>query len=318
MKENLPPKKNKEGKPSSRLSSSPESGRKKISLSPGKGWAKRNFLSDVLFPSLFLPRKPKSPPPALPPVPPGKFALTWIGHSAFLVRTPEHCILIDPLWSKWLKVVKRLSHPGILPYQLPAIDLVLITHAHFDHLDKSSLRKITDKPPIIVPDEVGSVVKRLGFERIHEMRTWEILRHGHLRITFTPAAHWGARVLHDTHRGFGGYLIEYAGRSIFHCGDSSYFDGFTEIGKRTHIAAALLPIGAYDPPSQRSVHMNPEEAVQTFLDLQAKVMLPMHYGAFRLSYEPLDEPLARLQAVARKKSITKKLIILEEGQTSII
>jgi L-ascorbate metabolism protein UlaG (beta-lactamase superfamily) len=125
-------------------------------------------------------------------------------------------------------------------------------------------------------------------------------------------------MLHDSHRGFGGFFIETAGRTIFHCGDSAYFPGFSEIGKRYEIETALLPIGAYDPPSGREVHMNPEEAVQAFLELGAKTLVPMHYGSFRLGYEPLEEPPERLLARARAKGIESKVLVLTEGRPVIL
>ena len=112
-------------------------------------------------------------------------------------------------------------------------------------------------------------------------------------MTLTPCHHWGARMLHDQHRGFGGFVLV-GGRSgrVFHCGDTAYFDGFAEIGRRCPVEIALLPIGAYDTPSQRAVHMNPEEAVRAFVELGAKTLVPMHYGTFRLSYEPLGRTAA--------------------------
>jgi L-ascorbate metabolism protein UlaG (beta-lactamase superfamily) len=120
-------------------------------------------------------------------------------------------------------------------------------------------------------------------------------------------------VLHDSHRGFGGFVMEVGGRSIFHCGDTAYFDGFREIGERYPIDVALLPIGAYDPPSGREVHMNPEEAVRAFLELGARRMEPMHYGTIRLSYEPLHEPPARLLASARALGIEVRISVMTDG-----
>src|SRR5207302_4010346 len=104
------------------------------------------------------------------------------------------------------------------------------------------------------------------------------------------------------------------GRSIYHCGDTAYFDGFKEIGERHAIDIALLPIGAYDPPSGREVHMNPEEAVQAFIELKAKTLVPMHYGTFRLSYEPLNEPPERLLACAKKHGLEHTVCVMTEGQ----
>lgn len=292
--------------------------RHRIGLMPGKGWNERNFLAEVMLPSLFQKRSGPSHPPAFPELEPGQFCITWIGHASFLIQTPEHSVLIDPNWAKWLKVVKRLKHPGISPKDLPAVDLVLVTHAHFDHLDKRSLRAVAAGQPIAVPEHVGKLVSKLGFERVHELHTWETFRHGHLKITLTPARHWGARVLHDNHRGFGGFLVEYAGRSVFHCGDSSYFDGFREIGERAAVEIALLPIGAYDTPSKRDVHMNPEEALRAFIELRARTMIPMHFGTFRLSYEPLAEPPARLLDAARVLGISEKIRLLEEGRPEVL
>ena len=105
---------------------------------------------------------------------------------------------------------------------------------------------------------------------------------------------------------------------IFHCGDSAYFPGFEEIGERYQIDIALLPIGGYDPPTGAEVHMNPEQAVQAFIELGAKTLVPMHYGTFRLSYEPLDEPLERLLASARDHGIEDKVSVMTEGKPVVL
>ena len=123
--------------------------------------------------------------------------------------------------------------------------------------------------------------------------------------------------MHDSHRGFGGFVIEAGGRSIFHCGDTAYFDGFKEIGERYPIDVALLPIGAYDPPSGREVHMNPEEAIKAFCEIGAKRMVPMHYGTFRLSYEPLHEPPKRLIECARQYGLEERITVMNEGEPMV-
>jgi L-ascorbate metabolism protein UlaG (beta-lactamase superfamily) len=119
----------------------------------------------------------------------------------------------------------------------------------------------------------------------------------------------------DTHRGFGGYVIRSGNRSIYHSGDTAYFDGFAEIGRRLAPEVALLPIGAYFPDSYRSVHTSPEEAVHGFVELGARMMVPMHYGTFRLGREPMDEPLKRLRAEAARLGIADRVRVLEEGET---
>jgi L-ascorbate metabolism protein UlaG (beta-lactamase superfamily) len=140
-----------------------------------------------------------------------------------------------------------------------------------------------------------------------------------LRVTATPARHWGARMFKDTHRGFGGYVLEAEGvDTVYHSGDTAYFDGFTEIGRRLAPKIALLPIGAYYPDSYRSVHTSPEEALQAFLDLGAETMVPMHYNTFRLGREPMDEPLTRLQLAAARAGVLGKVHALGEGEQLLV
>jgi L-ascorbate metabolism protein UlaG (beta-lactamase superfamily) len=283
----------------------------------GKGWYKRNFLSEVLLPSLFTPRHGSPKRVEFPKLSGNQICVTWIGHASFLIQTREHNLVIDPIWANWLKVIKRLKHPGIELHDLPQIDLVLVSHAHFDHLDKKTLRAIADKQPIVVPEHVGSLVHGLGFNMVREMRRWEVFDYRGLRITLTPAQHWGARVLHDSHRSFGGFLIEWEGKTVFHAGDTAYFSGFKEIGQRFSIDLALLPIGAYDNLSRRDVHMNPEQALQAFVELRAQTLIPMHYGTFRLSYESLEEPPERLLRAAEALGLSPRVQVLVEGEPRI-
>jgi len=290
---------------------------RKVGLKPKNGWQKRNFLTEVLIPSLFTRRSSREAAPVFPKLQPGEIGITWIGHASFLVQTHEHNLLIDPNWAKWLKVIKRIKHPGLHLHELPDIDMVLVTHAHFDHLDRKTLREVAADQPIVVPFEVGNLVHDLGFRSVHELHYWESYAHGPIKITLTPCHHWGARMLHDSHRGFGGFVIEVGGRSIFHCGDTAYFDGFKEIGQRHPIDVALLPIGAYDPPTGRDVHMNPEEAIRAFIELGAQRMVPMHYGTFRLSYEPLHEPPERLLTCAREHGLVDRVSVMTEGQPMV-
>ncbi len=286
---------------------------RKVGLKPNKDWHKRNFLTEVLIPSLFTKRAGRHKAPKFPELKDGEIGVTWIGHASFLIQAEGLSLLIDPNWAKWLKVIKRMKLPGLHLHELPDIDLVLVTHAHFDHLDRKTLREVAADQPIVVPFEVGNLVHDLGFHSVNELHYWETFELGPLRITLTPAHHWGARLLHDSHRGFGGYIIEVAGRTIYHCGDTAYFEGFREIGQRHRIDVALLPIGSYDPPSGREVHMNPEEALKAFVELGAKRMVPMHFGTFRLSYEPLHEPPERLMACAREHGLEERIVVMTEG-----
>jgi L-ascorbate metabolism protein UlaG (beta-lactamase superfamily) len=290
----------------------------RIKLRPRSDWHKRNFLTTVLIPSLFVKRAGDRLRPHFPKIRKGEICITWIGHASFLIQTHETNILIDPIWSKWLKVIKRLKQPGIEIDHLPSIDFVLVTHAHFDHLDRRTLARVASGQPIVVPIGVGNLVHDLGFNIVHELDYWQTVKLGPIEVSLTPCAHWGARFLADLHRGFGGFVVKMDGRTIFHCGDSAYFDGFKEIGDRHDIDIALLPIGGYDAPTGREVHMNPEQAVRSFLELRAKIFVPMHYGSFRLGYEPLEEPPARLLASARDAGIEDKLLVMTEGSPVVL
>lgn len=282
-------------------------------------WRERNFITEVILPSLYQKKSGRKATqnPIFPTLAAGQICLTWIGHASFLIQTPRHNILIDPNWANWLLVVRRLKHAGIEIHQLPNIDLVLITHAHFDHLNRKSLRTIAEKQPIVVPHGVGSLVHNLGFEQVHEMKWWDQWNHLDINLTFLPAAHWGARRVIDSHRGYGGYMIEYGGRSIYACGDTAWFDQFEEIGNRFSPEITLMPIGAYDTPSGRDHHISPEEAVQAFLQLKSEIMVPMHYGTYRLSFEPMDEPPERLKKAAAASGILSRIHFLTEGIPTI-
>lgn len=252
-----------------------------------------------------------------------QLGITFIGHSSFFLQLAGKSILVDPNFARWLFILKRLRQPGLRIADLPPIDVVLVTHAHFDHLHRPSLRAIARatrkksgrRPLIIVPQNVRDIVFDLGFEEVIEMKWWEQLRLGDLSISHTPSNHWGARIIRDMHRGFGGYVIRNGKRSIYHAGDTAFFDGFHEIGRRLNPEIALLPIGAYEPESFRRVHTSPEDAVQAFVDLDADRMIPMHYGTFKLSHEPMDEPVQRLRADAERRGIEDKVTVLEEGIT---
>jgi L-ascorbate metabolism protein UlaG (beta-lactamase superfamily) len=290
----------------------------RVRMRPRSDWHKRNFLTEVLIPSLFTRRSGDHELPQFPLIQAGQICVTWIGHASFLIQTHEVNVLIDPIWSKWLKVIKRLKKPGFEIHHLPEIDFVLVTHAHFDHLDRRTLRRVAADQPIVVPIGVGNLVHDLGFHIVHELDYWQTVKLGSIDVSLTPCYHWGARFLADLHRGFGGFVISVDDRTIFHCGDSAYFPGFREIGEHYKIDIALLPIGAYDAPTGREVHMNPEEAVKAFNELGAKTLVPMHYGTFRLGFEPLHEPPERLLACARAHGIEEKVLVMTEGRPVVL
>jgi L-ascorbate metabolism protein UlaG (beta-lactamase superfamily) len=287
--------------------------------------------------------------PSKPPqVSPADTSITFIGHSSFLIQTADKALLIDPVFAMRLIVLRRQRRPGLRIADLPQIHAVLLTHAHMDHLNRPSLRAITREmrrrglaaPIAIVPNGVQDLVQGLGFARIETLEWWQSVQlektpplrdtkphfiddgprtlpksPGDITITATPARHWGARMFNDTHRGFGGYVIASSnGPAIYHSGDTAYFSGFAEIGRRLRPAIALLPIGAYFPDSYRSVHTSPEEALRAFIELKADVMIPMHYGTFRLGREPMSEPLPRLLQAASRAGLSDSIEPLAEGE----
>lgn len=253
----------------------------------------------------------------------GQLGITFIGHSSFLLQMGGQNLLIDPVFAQWLVVLRRLRKPGVMIEQLPPIDAVLLSHAHMDHLNRPSLlrivrhsRRLSGRSPVaIVPWGVGDLVRDLGFERVIRLEWWQTEALGNLEVTMTPARHWGARYYRDTHRGFGGYVVRSPQHSLYHSGDTAYFQGFQQIGKRLGPQVALLPIGAYNPESFRNVHASPEDAVQAFLDLGSRWMVPMHYGTFRLSEEPTEEPVQRLLAAAEIAGISARIRVMGEGET---
>jgi L-ascorbate metabolism protein UlaG (beta-lactamase superfamily) len=253
----------------------------------------------------------------------GELGLTFIGHSSFFLQMGGQNLVIDANFARWLFLLKRLRQPGLHVDDLPPIDMVLVTHAHFDHLHRPSLRAIVRNtewqrgaPPIIVvPHNVFDLVSDLGFGDVVELDWWNSYRHGGLTVTHVPARHWGARVIKDSHRGYGGYVLRAGKQSLYHAGDTAYFSGFQEIGKRLSPELALLPIGAYHPPTFRNVHASPADATRAFLDLKARWMIPMHYGSFRLSHEPMDEPLRLLKREAAAAGVSDRVVVMEEGVT---
>ncbi len=282
-------------------------------LTPSQSFNPRTFFREMVWKTLLTKRTGHHKRPVFPRLKPRQVALTWIGHASFLVQFTDLNVLIDPNFANWLFLLKRIKRAGLEIEHLPPIDLVLLTHAHFDHFHKPTLRKLPHPKIGVMPWGMGELARGLGFERIIELQWWESFEHGNWKVTLTPSKHWGARLLHDEHRGYGGFLLEHSGRRLFHAGDSAYFDGFKQIGARCAPEIALLPIGAYLPEGFRQVHMGPDDAVKVFRELKAKWLIPMHYGSFKLSFEDMDEPPRWLKEIARRDGLSHHVKILEEG-----
>jgi L-ascorbate metabolism protein UlaG (beta-lactamase superfamily) len=239
-----------------------------------------------------------------PPAPGEGVRLTWIGHASWLVQLDGVSLLIDPVFSDSLGPgVRRRVAPALGAAELPTIDAQLVTHNHRDHLDLPSLERV--RQPIIAG---------LGLQRFFaghglactELEWWGETKVGGVTLRFVPSQHWSRRGLSDANETlWGGFVVEGSSARIYHSGDTAYFEGFTEIGKRSGpIDAAILPIGAYDPQwFMGKQHLNPEEAVQAYTDLGARDFVAMHWGTFQLTDEPLDEPPTRLHAEWQRRQL---------------
>src|SRR5665213_2071633 len=286
-------------------------------LTPSKHFNPRTFFFELVWKTLLTRRTGEHVRPKFPKLIHGQVALTWIGHASFLAQFNDLNVLIDPNFANWLFLVKRIRRSGLKIQDLPRVDVILLTHAHFDHFHRPTLRRLHSPKLAIMPWGMGDLAADLGFERIIELQWWESFSHGDWKITLTPSKHWGARVLRDDHRGYGGFLIEHQGRRLYHAGDSAYFSGFKEIGRTSPPEIAMLPIGAYYPDSFRHGHMGPDEALKAFRDLEAKWLVPMHYGTFKLSFEALDEPPRWLKELADTNGQSHHLQILQEGVPTV-
>jgi L-ascorbate metabolism protein UlaG (beta-lactamase superfamily) len=249
--------------------------------------------------------------------------LTWIGHSGFLGTLGGSSFLIDPVFSRRVGgVFRRFCPPGVDPTRLPALEAVLVTHNHYDHLDATAIRAVRRSVPVVVPEGLGSWIKRRGRNAV-ELRWWETARIGRLEITLVPARHWSRRRITDTNRSWwGGYVVRSGDQAVYHAGDTAWSDGFSEIGRRLGpLQAAMLPIGGYDPAwFMEHHHLNPEQAGQAWRELGAGLMVPMHWGSFQLTDEPLTEPRDRLSdwwsdQVGEDR---RRLVALAVGETVVL
>jgi L-ascorbate metabolism protein UlaG (beta-lactamase superfamily) len=239
------------------------------------------------------------------PPPPGAGAcLTWIGHASWLVQLDGISLLIDPIFSERIGPgVRRNVPPGMALGELPPIAAQLVTHNHRDHLDLPSLRGVGGR--VIAGLGLSPFFGRAGLP-CTELGWWADAAVGPVTVRFVPSQHWSQRGLNDANETlWGGFVIEGSSARIYHSGDTAYFDGFSLIGRRFgKIDAALLPIGAYDPAWFMSKqHLNPEEAIQAFIDLGARNFVAMHWGTFKLTDEPLDEPPLRLVAEWQRREL---------------
>ncbi|HSB53748.1 MAG TPA: MBL fold metallo-hydrolase [Gemmatimonadales bacterium] len=234
----------------------------------------------------------------------GELAATWLGHSAVLLEFPTCTVLTDPMLGEIAAPIpaarlKRWVPAPIPAEQLPPVDLVLLSHNHYDHLDAPTVRILAERQPETVwcvPLGLGKLLRRLGVERVEEFDWWEARRIGDALVTATPAQHFSARGVHDRNATLWcGFTVRIGQRAVYFAGDTAHHPEFRAIGERLGpFDLLLLPVGAYEPRwFMQVMHMNPEEALRAFAEISGSTspaMLPIHWGTFKLTDEPMDEP----------------------------
>lgn len=294
------------------------------------GWTRWSFIGRRMWQSLTAPRTFEAP-RVVADVARVRVAnparlITWVGHATLLVQMDGVNVLTDPNWSdragptSWIGA-RRVSSPGLAFEDLPRIDVVTISHDHYDHLDLPTVRRLAaaHDPLFLVPLGMAAWFVDNGLPRVEELDWWQEREHRGVRFVCTPAQHFSQRSLWDGNRRlWASWAVLGRERRFYHGGDTGYFDGFKEIGRRLGpFDVAALPIGAYLPAAiMKWVHTTPEEAVQAFVDLDARTILGMHWGTFDLADEPLDEPPGRMLAEIRRRAIDpSRAWILKIGET---
>lgn len=230
----------------------------------------------------------------------------WIGHSTFLIKKNGVTILTDPIFSNRASPLKnigpkRLIPPAIPLDELPSIDIVTVSHNHYDHLDIRSLKKLSKNNPkaiFLVPAGDEKLLKRKKIKNVYDFDWWKSIEHKGFEITFTPVQHWSKRSLFDRNKSlWGGWFFKHKDYSLYHAGDTGYSKDFIDTKiKLGSPKYAFIPIGAYDPEwFMAESHVNPEDAVQIMLDLEAEKSYGMHWATFVLTDEDTIEPKVRLE-----------------------
>ena len=254
--------------------------------------------------------------------------LIWIGHSTFLIKKDGLTILTDPVFSDRASPFRRLGPKRLIPpslniQDLPPIDIITISHNHYDHLDIRSLKKISKKYPkvvFLIPKGDLDIFDQRNIENVFEFEWWQDIDFKNHTFTFTPVKHWSARGLFDRNESlWGAWFISSRDYSIYHAGDTGYSKDFKETQRRLGPPKyAFIPIGAYDPEWFMSAsHVNPEDAIKIMQDLGAKNSYGMHWGTFTLTAEDTLDPPKRLSEAIKKKNI-KNFNVLTPGEVIVI
>jgi L-ascorbate metabolism protein UlaG (beta-lactamase superfamily) len=259
--------------------------------------------------------KPRRPVSVLRPDLPARAAdcgATWLGHATVLMEVEGHRVLTDPVWGERVSpspsVGPRRLHPVPLPLsELPALDAVLISHDHYDHLDTTTIDTLvaTSEVPFIVPLGIGAHLARWGVpaDRVHELDWDGSITLGGLTVTCTEARHFSGRSLGGNTTLWSSWVIAGERRRVYFGGDSGYTPAYADLGEaHGPFDLTLLPIGAYDA-RWRDVHMDPEEAVRAHLELRGEVLLPIHWATFDLAFHEWADPAERVVAEAARRGV---------------
>jgi len=258
----------------------------------------------------------------------GQIALTFINHITFLVQFRGLNILTDPVYSERVSPLrnrgpKRVRAPGLPFDELPPIDLVLVSHNHYDHLDLDTLMRLeaTHAPRVVTSLGNKAFLEQHGLRAVHELDWWRSIEIGNATVTLTPAQHWSSRGPANRNRTlWGGFIVQVGARQVFFAGDTGYSPHFRAVRERHGtVDLALLPIGAYEPRwFMRDQHMDPDDAIRAHLDLQARLSIATHFGCFQLTDEGIDDPVIELQARRQHHNVAAESFqVLETGETRV-
>jgi L-ascorbate metabolism protein UlaG (beta-lactamase superfamily) len=243
----------------------------------------------------------------------------WLGHSTVLLKVNGFTILTDPVFSLRVGLnlgpftlgIKRLIDVALDQAELPPIDLVLLSHAHMDHFDVPSLRRLeSERTHVLTAQRTDDLLRPKRYAKVQELRWNECARVGPATVKAFQVAHWGARMRSDVYRGYNGYILEFGKHQVLFAGDTAHTLQFKQLKSSRPIDLAIMPIGAYDPWIH--VHCNPEQALAMANDAGAESILPVHHQTFQLGREGRREPIERLLAAAG--SSQDRVPIQEIGQ----
>lgn len=253
-------------------------------------------------------------------------AVSWVGHATVLIQIHDKIIITDPFLTSTLGLIaKRFVGPGLDPRLLTRVDVTLVSHIHFDHLNYGSLDMLPKNGILAVPEGAGEYIPDFGFKEVYEMKPWEAVEQDGVTITAVPVQHFNGRYGFDAawlgNLGYTGYVVEYQGVTVFFAGDTGYNpEYFKEIGKRFKIDLAIVPIAPSSSSGLGSrVHANPAGAIMIYRDVGARYLMPMHFGT--VFYGPATnptEPIDRLRELAAQEGLTDKLVGLEIGEQRVV